>query len=70
MKDTAREQMRKPRERNVRTAVTLVSIALVFFLGVIIAHSVGIGDAGLSLLGLVIFIFLAVAIGRNLVSRR
>ena len=58
------------RARNVRMALVLVSMAVVFFIGVIVAHSVGIGEAGLSVLGFVIFVFLAIAIGRNLLSRR
>jgi len=54
----------------VRTAIALVSVALVFFLGVIIAHAVGINDTGLTILGVMILAFLVFAIGRNLMSRR
>ena len=56
--------------RNVRTAVTLLSIALVFFIGVILAHAVGVGETGLTVLGLAIMVFLVVAIGRNLWGKR
>ena len=58
------------RRRNARTAITLVSVALVFFIGVIIAHAVGISDTGLMILGVMIVAFLVFAIGRNLLSRR
>ncbi|HZQ62986.1 MAG TPA: hypothetical protein VFC24_16645 [Casimicrobiaceae bacterium] len=70
MTSMANRQPRDPRSRNVRTAAALLSIALVFFIGVILAHAVGIGDAGLTALGLLIFVFLVVAIGRNLFNRR
>ncbi|MDQ6621735.1 MAG: hypothetical protein M3Z31_18930 [Pseudomonadota bacterium] len=56
--------------RNVRTAIALVSVAVVFFLGVILAHVYGVGGSGLTILGLLIVAFLVFAIGRNLASRR
>ena len=56
--------------RNTRTAVALVSVALVFFLGVIIAHAVGISDTGLAILGVMIVAFLVFVIARSVLSKR
>ena len=58
---------------NLRTALILVSIAAVFFGGIIAAQLGGASGAnliGISVLGLAIVGFLIVAVGRNLRTRR
>ena len=52
------------RTGNLRVAVILSSIALVFFGGVIFAHLQGHGDAGMAVLGTAIFGFLLLTVGR------
>jgi membrane associated rhomboid family serine protease len=54
------------RGASVRTALTLASIALVFFGGIIYAQYSGEPAVGMSVLGFAIFGFLLVTIGRNL----
>ena len=54
------------RNANVRTALILLSIALVFFFGIIFAKLVGDASTGMSVLGFAVLLFLAVSIGRNL----
>jgi membrane associated rhomboid family serine protease len=54
------------RGASVRTALTLASIALVFFGGIIYAQYSGEPTVGMSVLGFGVFGFLLVAIGRNL----
>lgn len=56
--------------KNVRTALALLSVALVFFIGVFVARLVGTDSGGFTVLGLLIIGFLAFAIGRNLRSRQ
>jgi len=53
------------RAASVRTAVILLSIALVFFGGIILAQYAGEPSIGMSVLGLAVIGFLFVAIGRN-----
>ena len=48
-----------------RTAWVLASIALVFFVGVILAQYAGSPSVGIAVLGFAILGFLIVAIGRN-----
>ena len=48
-----------------RTALVLVSIAIAFFGGVIVAQYSGSPSAGIAVLGFAILGFLIVAIGRN-----
>jgi hypothetical protein len=64
----ARSDSQAPVQRraNVRTALILVSIAVVFFGGVILAQSFGGSTASIGVLGLAIVGFLLVAILRNL----
>lgn len=50
----------------MRTAITLASIAAVFFFGIIAAKIFGDGTTGISVLGAAVLLFLALAIGRNL----
>jgi putative Mn2+ efflux pump MntP len=54
------------RAANVRTALVLASIALVFFGGVIAAKFMGGWTTGMAIVGGAVLIFLAFAIGRNL----
>ena len=61
---------RKQRSANVRTAIALLSIALTFFFGVILAREMGGYQVGMSVVGFAIFVFLVFAIGRNLRSRK
>ena len=58
------------RRANVRTAVILATIALVFFVGIIFAKYVGDASTGMTVLGAAVLLFLALAIGRNLISGR
>ena len=54
------------RNSNVRTALTLASIAVVFFFGIIAAKLSGDASTGMTVLGAAVLLFLALAIGRNL----
>jgi hypothetical protein len=51
---------------NVRTALVFASIAAMFFVGIIVAHAVGGPVVGVGVMGAVVFLFVAFAIGRNL----
>ena len=53
------------RTANRRTAWVLASIAVVFFVGVILAQYAGSPSVGIAVLGFAILGFLIVAIGRN-----
>lgn len=66
--DTKRDVSAAVRRRasNVRTALILFSIALVFFFGVIASRYMGGPETGVSVLGAAIFLFLVLAIGRHL----
>ena len=48
----------------------LAAIAFVFFVGVIVSHYLGGVTAGLAVLGVAIMLYLAVAIGRGIGSRK
>ncbi len=54
------------RAANVRTAVVLASIAVVFFFGIMFARYMGDGESGMTVLGVAVMLFLGLAIGRNL----
>jgi hypothetical protein len=54
------------RASNVRTALVLASIALVFFFGIIAAEYMGGPTAAIGVMGSTVLLFLVVAIGRNL----
>ena len=54
------------RRANLRTALAVTAIAVVFFFGVIAAQFVGNTATGMSVVGAAVLIFLAVAIGRSL----
>ena len=53
---------------NLRTAAILFAIALVFFAGIIVSHYLGGVAAGMSVLGIVVVLYLVIAIGRNVGS--
>ena len=58
------------RSANRKTALVLLAIATVFFVGIIATKFIGEGATGIVVLGTVVLLFLVVAIGRNLVSKR
>ena len=57
----------KPNVRgaNLRTALILLSIALVFFFGIIFAKFIGDASTGMTVIGFAILLFLVVTIGRS-----
>jgi hypothetical protein len=56
----------KLRAANRRTALTLLSIALVFFVGVIATHILAGPATAIIVIGSAVLLFLVVAIGRSL----
>jgi hypothetical protein len=54
------------RRANLRAAWILASIAVCFFVGIILAQAIGKGAIGIAVLGFAIVGFLGLAIGRNL----
>jgi hypothetical protein len=54
------------RRANVRTALAVAAIAVLFFFGVIAAQFVGDSATGMSVVAAAVLLFLAFAIGRNL----
>jgi hypothetical protein len=54
---------------NVRTALVLASVALTFFVGIIVAKWFGGFDEGISIMGILVCFYLVIAIGRNVRSR-
>ncbi|MCC7328095.1 MAG: hypothetical protein IT521_14965 [Burkholderiales bacterium] len=54
------------RRKNLRTALVLASIAVVFFFGVLVARFIGDGSTGVTLLSAAVMLFLVIAIARNL----
>lgn len=61
----ATEQKANVRSANVRTALILASIALVFFFGIIFAKFVGDASTGMTVIGSAVLLYLVVMIGRN-----
>jgi hypothetical protein len=61
---------RRLRASNRRTALVLLSIAVVFFAGIIATKWMGGQTIGIGVMGTLILLFLIVAIGRNLRSKR
>ena len=51
---------------NLRTALTFGSIAVVFFVGIIVAHAFAGPLIGVAVMGVAVLVFLVLAIGRNL----
>ena len=58
------------RAANRRVGLVLLSIALVFFVGIMAAQYLGGLSVGMTVLGSAVLLFLAVAIARNLRSKR
>jgi len=56
----------RQRAANRRTGIVLLSIAVVFFVGVILARTYGTPGVSIAVLGLVVLLFLVLAIGRHL----
>ena len=54
------------RHANLRTALAVGLIAVLFFVGVIASQFVGDSAVGMSVVAAAVLVFLAVAIGRNL----
>ena len=54
------------RNANLRTALAVGLIAVLFFVGVIASQFVGNSAVGMSVVAAAVLVFLAVAIGRNL----
>jgi uncharacterized membrane protein YoaK (UPF0700 family) len=52
--------------RNLRTALILFSIALIFFVGVIAAQLIGSPVASIAVIGTAVLLFLVLGIGRHL----
>jgi putative effector of murein hydrolase LrgA (UPF0299 family) len=52
--------------KNLRTALTFASIAVVFFVGIIAAHALGGPVIGVAVIGGAVLLFLVFAIGRHL----
>jgi hypothetical protein len=65
-----RDDASRARAANLRMAAILLSIALVFFGGIIAAKFLGGLSIGLTVLGATVMLFLVVAIGRNLWNGR
>jgi hypothetical protein len=60
----------KARAANLRTAAILFVIAAVFFVGFIVSRFMGDSETGMTVIGIAVLLFLVVAIGRNLRSKR
>ena len=54
------------RAANVRTGLILLSIALVFFFGIIASKWMGDASTSITVMGTAVLLYLIVAIGRNL----
>jgi hypothetical protein len=66
MTTETQDRPEQQRRANVRTALVLASIALVFFMGILATRFIGDGSTGISVLGGAVLLFLILAIGRNL----
>jgi hypothetical protein len=64
------EDAARLRAQNRRTAFVLLSIAIVFFLGIIATKFMGGPATGIGVMGSAVLLYLVVAIGRNLRSKR
>ena len=58
--------MTEQRKANIRTALVFASIAVVFFVGIIVAHALGGPVVGVGVVGGAVLLFLVFAIGRHL----
>ena len=63
---TQPDAARRAKSANVRTALVLASIALVFFAGIIATKWMGGPTIGIGVMGVAVLVFLVFAIGRNL----
>jgi uncharacterized membrane protein YoaK (UPF0700 family) len=54
------------RSANVRTGLSVLAIAILFFVGVIAAQVFGDAMIGMAVVGVAVLVFLVFAIGRNL----
>jgi hypothetical protein len=54
------------RAANRRTALVLVAIAVIFFLGIVFAKYMGDAGTSMTVLGSAVLLFLVVAIGRSI----
>ena len=54
------------RHANLRTALAIAAIAVLFFVGVIATQFIGDSAIGMSVVAAAVLLFLALAIGRNL----
>lgn len=61
-----RDELARRKAANVRTALVLASIAVVFFFGVIVSRYLGSPIASIGVIGGAVLLFLVVAIGRHL----
>jgi hypothetical protein len=64
--EPARDPDARLKSRNRKTALVLLSIAAVFFVGIIATRFMGGPATGFGVMGSVVLLFLVVAIGRNL----
>jgi hypothetical protein len=62
-------KMAPQRANNLRTATILVSIAAVFFCGIIVAQYSDVPEVAIGVLGLAILGFIGVSIGRSAARR-
>jgi hypothetical protein len=60
------EQAARLRSANLRTGLILLSIALVFFFGIIASKLMGDPTTSITVIGIAVLLYLVVAIGRNL----
>ena len=60
------EDAARLRRANLRTGAILLSIALLFFGGVIVSNYFGGTTAGIVVVGIAVLLYLIAAIGRNL----
>ena len=69
-RDAGSDAAQRLRASNRRTALILASIAAVFFVGIIATRWMGGEALGIGIMSTVVLLFLVVAIGRNLRSKR
>jgi hypothetical protein len=63
---TKPDEARRLNSANLRTALVFVSIALVFFVGIIATKWMGGPTIGIGVMGVAVLVFLVFAIARNL----
>jgi hypothetical protein len=66
----SQSQSHDSRTANLRTGFLLLAIAVVFFVGIIVSHYFGGAKAGLVVISTAVVLYLVVAIGRNVKSRK